>query len=198
MPESRAARLRIVTAVLVVVMAAGPGRSLAATPVDVQRSTLTVSVFKSGLFSVFADNHTIRASIAAGSISEDEPLSVSVTIRSTDLEVLDPGLPADRRAAVQKRMLGPEVLDAERFPEITFASTAIEPAGAGRWTVSGGLTIHGQTRIVTFPVTREEGAYRGSVRIRQRAFGITPVAVAGGTVKVKDELKIDFAIVPAR
>ena len=28
----------------------------------------------------------------------------------------------------------------------------------------------------------------------QREFGITPVSVAGGTVKVKDELKIDFDV----
>lgn len=30
--------------------------------------------------------------------------------------------------------------------------------------------------------------------LKQRDFGITPVTVAGGTVKVKDELKIDLDI----
>jgi hypothetical protein len=31
--------------------------------------------------------------------------------------------------------------------------------------------------------------------LRQTDYGIAPISVAGGTVKVKDELKIDFDIV---
>ena len=50
-------------------------------PINTERSTLTVLVFKSGLFSAFADNHVISAPIAAGSISEDSPLSIDVTVR---------------------------------------------------------------------------------------------------------------------
>ena len=36
--------------------------------------------------------------------------------------------------------------------------------------------------------------YAGSVKLKQRDFGITPVTAGGGTVKVKDELRLDFAI----
>ena len=32
--------------------------------------------------------------------------------------------------------------------------------------------------------------------IKQRDYGITPISIAGGTVKVKDELAIEFEIVP--
>jgi hypothetical protein len=39
------------------------------------------------------------------------------------------------------------------------------------------------------------GTYRGEVDIRQRDFGIEPIKVAGGVVKVKDELKVQFEIV---
>jgi hypothetical protein len=31
--------------------------------------------------------------------------------------------------------------------------------------------------------------------LRQKDFGITPVSVAGGSVKVKDEVRIEFEIV---
>jgi polyisoprenoid-binding protein YceI len=109
--------------------------------------------------------------------------------------VLDPKLAADKRAEVQARMLGPEVLDTRTFPDITFRSTSIEAAGAGRWTVTGRLTIHGATRPATFPVVRRDGRYRGTVALKQRDFGIEPITVAGGTVKVKDELKVEFDIV---
>jgi polyisoprenoid-binding protein YceI len=162
--------------------------------IDAEHSTLTVFVNKSGLFSAFADNHVIRAPISRGSISESAPLSIEIAVRSADLRVLDPGLAADRRAEVQTRMLGPEVLDVAKFPEISFASTAIEPSGADRWQVTGRLTIRGQERTIAFPAARVSGRYHGEVVIRQHDFGIEPIKVAGGAVKVKDELKVQFDI----
>ena len=47
---------------------------------------------------------------------------------------------------------------------------------------------------VTVTVKDQGGHYVGSARIKQTEFGIKPVKVAGGTVKVKDELHIDFDI----
>jgi polyisoprenoid-binding protein YceI len=165
-----------------------------ATAIDVTRSQLTVSVYKSGLFSAFADNHLIRAPIAEGSLSAAAPLSVTMMVRARDLEVVDPALAADKRREVQARMLGPEVLDVETYPQITFSSTAVQSAGADRWKVEGDLALHGKTGRVSFDATFSQGAYRGSVRIRQRDFGITPISIAGGTVKVKDEVLIEFVI----
>src|SRR6185295_5548033 len=78
-------------------------------PVDIDHSTLTVFVYKAGLFSAFADDHVISAPVAAGSISEEAPLAVQVSIASASLKVLDPNLSASRRADVQMRMLGREV-----------------------------------------------------------------------------------------
>jgi polyisoprenoid-binding protein YceI len=128
-------------------------------------------------------------------MSEEAPLAIELAVRTADLRVLDPDLAADKRAEVQSRMLGPEVLDTARFAAIAFASTAIEPAGSDRWRVTGHLTIRGQARTITFAVARVNGRYRGEVAIKQRDFGIEPIRVAGGTVKVKDELKIQFDIV---
>jgi hypothetical protein len=166
-----------------------------ATAIDVTRSQLTVSVYKSGVFSAFADNHKIRAPIAQGSLSAAAPLSVTMVVRARELEVLDPELAADKRREVQTRMLGPEVLDVDTYPQITFSSTAVQSAGANRWKLEGDLALHGKTGHVAFDATLSQGAYRGSVRIRQRDFGITPISIAGGTVKVKDEVLIEFVIV---
>ena len=184
--------------VLTVVNICAAGRVEAETrPIDAEHSTLTVLAYKSGLFSAFADDHLISAPIASGSIAEEAPLGIELAIRSADLRVLDPNLAPGRRAEVQARMLGSEVLDVTRFSDITFASTAIEPAGGDRWKVAGRLTIRGQARVVTFSVVRLKGRYRGDVLIKQRDFGIEPISIAGGTVKVKDELKIQFEIVAA-
>jgi hypothetical protein len=162
--------------------------------INVEQSTLTVYVYKSGLFSAFADNHIIKAPVIRGTISKDPPLGIEVGVRSADLRVLDPELSADKRADVQARMVSADVLDVSKFPDITFTSTVIEAAGDNHWNVTGRLTIHGQTRSINFPVARADGRYRGEVAIKQRDFGIEPIRIAGGAVKVKDELKVQFDI----
>jgi len=167
-------------------------------PIDVHRSKLTVFVYKSGLFSAFADNHVINAPIASGTITTAPSPAIELVVNAAELVPLDPDLDAAKRTEVRTRMLGGEVLDTAKFPTIKFESTAIEPAGTDRWKVSGRLTIHGVTRAVTFPVARSDGRYRGETRIRQTDFGIKPIRIAGGTVSVKDELKIEFEIAEAK
>ncbi len=161
---------------------------------DTERSTLTVRVFKAGLFSFAAHNHEIRAPITSGSLTESEAPAVELSADARQLQVLDPQLSADKRAEVQKTMHSAEVLDSQQFPEIRFRSTSVEKAGEGNWTVRGQLTLHGQTQPVLVSVTGSGGHYRGSCTFKQRTFGIQPVSIAGGTIKVKDEVKIEFEI----
>lgn len=162
--------------------------------IDVDRSSILIHVSKSGLFSFAGDNHEIRAPIAAGSVHEAAK-SVELKVDASKLIVLDPSLSLAKRAQVQQEMLGPHVLDPARYPEIRFRSTQVEQVKPGEWNVRGDLSLHGQTRPVTVHVTSASGHYRGTAAFKQTEFGITPVSVAGGTVKVKDELKIEFDIV---
>jgi polyisoprenoid-binding protein YceI len=60
--------------------------------------------------------------------------------------------------------------------------------------VHGNLTLHGRERPVSFEVVLKEDHYRGSLPLKQTDFGMKPVTVAGGTVKVKDDVKIEFEI----
>jgi len=163
--------------------------------IDAQRSTITIHVFKSGLFRAFADNHLIQGPVAAGVIDDSAAPKVHLVINADRLRVLDPGLSPGDREHVQARMLGGEVLDRARFPEIRFQSKIVERADADGWLVRGDLELHGQVHQVAVKVTREHGHYTGRTTLRQTDFGITPVSVAGGTVKVKDEITIDFDIV---
>ena len=189
-------RSSVALALWTLAAAAAPGTETR--PIDIERSTLTVFVYKSGLFSAFADDHVIRAPIAGGFVSPDAPPGVQVSVRSADLKVLDPGLAGGKRAEVQARMLGPEVLDTAKYPDIVFTSMAIQSVGTDRWTVTGRLTIHGVTRQTSFSVAQQAGRYRGTAVLKQRDFGIEPISVVGGTVKVKDELKVEFDIVTQR
>jgi len=166
--------------------------------IDVQRSVMKVYAYKSGLFSVFAHNHEILAPIAAGAVEESKNPSVELRVETVRMQVLDPKVSDKDRAEIQRTMLGSDVLDAARYPEIRFQSSTVETKGVGRWTVRGNLELHGQTRPVTFDVSSENGSYRGSVRLKQSQFGIKPISLVGGTVKVKDEIQIEFEIVLAQ
>ena len=47
------------------------------------------------------------------------------------------------------------------------------------------------------PVAWQDGKYTGSLSLKQTDYGITPVKIAGGVVRVKGEITIEFSIVSA-
>jgi polyisoprenoid-binding protein YceI len=162
--------------------------------IDVAKSVLTVRVYKTGLFSAFAHDHEIRAPIQKGTFDEQKR-SVEFQVDSRELKVLDPDGSDSERSQVQQTMLGPKVLDSDHLREIRFRSTSIEAAATSEWAVAGDLTLHGQTHAVKAEVEGANGHYRGSAKLRQTEFGITPVTIGGGSIKVKNDVRIEFDIV---
>jgi polyisoprenoid-binding protein YceI len=164
-----------------------------AADVDPDHSSIVVKVEKTGLFSGFAHNHTIRASIASGQL-DPAKRTVEFTISTKKMKVEDEGVKASENTEIEQTMKSEKVLDVERFPEIRFQSTSISEQGSGRYQVRGDLTLHGTTRPVEFPVAFAGSHYTGTVKLKQTNFGIAPVSIAGGTVKVKDVIEIVFDI----
>jgi polyisoprenoid-binding protein YceI len=161
-----------------------------------RKSTITIHVAKSGFFSAFGHNHTVSAPIARLAVDEKSKTAM-ITVLTKEMKVMDPEVSAKDRAEIQATMLGPKVLDAQKFPEIKFTSSRIEATESGRFRVSGSLQLHGVTRELSFPVTGTAEHYLGKAKLKQTDFGIQPVSVGGGTVKVKDEIQIDFDVYPA-
>jgi polyisoprenoid-binding protein YceI len=162
--------------------------------IDAAHSKITIHVYKAGLFSGLAHDHEIEAPIESGEVNDSESPSVEVRVSSSKLRVLDPEASDGTRAKIQSAMQGAEVLDVARFPQIHFQSTAVEPNGTDHWVVHGNLDLHGQTHPVSVDVILKDGLYRGTAVLKQTQFGITPVKIAGGTVKVKDEVKLEFSV----
>jgi polyisoprenoid-binding protein YceI len=165
--------------------------------IDTEKSVMTVRVYKAGVFSALGHNHEIAAPIARG-WADTTAHRVEVYAKASALRVRDAEVSDQDRAGIQNTMLGPEVLDAERYPEVLFRSTEAESAGADSWSIRGDLTLHGQTRPVTVELREAAGHYLGTSRFKQTDFGIKPVRVAGGAVRVKDEVRIEFDIQLAR
>jgi polyisoprenoid-binding protein YceI len=172
--------------------AANPVRS-----VDVEHSWMRVHVGKEGLFAFAGDEHQVNVPIASGSLDEERK-SVELTIDAEKMRVLDP---PSRRDKVQANMLGPQVLDVKKYPTISFRSTSVivsaqaEESAPKLWIFKGDLTLHGQTHSISVTTERfDANHFTGSARFKQSEFGITPIRVAAGAVRVKDYVDITFDI----
>jgi YceI-like protein len=195
--DARSLSVPVVAGVLSLFQAFAASGSAKGQPIDSQSSTITVRVFKSGLFRAFADNHVVQAPVAEGSVEDSATPHVELVVDASQMRVLDPNLSPKDRDDVQARLLGPEVLDTNRFAQIRFRSIAVKPLEKDRWLVRGDLELHGQIHPISIRVARENGHYKGSTPLRQTEFGITPISIAGGTVRVKDEVTVEFDIVTA-
>jgi polyisoprenoid-binding protein YceI len=161
--------------------------------IDPAHSTMTIHVGKAGIFSAAGHEHTVSAPIAEGGIDDSQAGHVWLRVETARMTVLPEKDQEEVQSTMQK-----SVLESPKFPEIRFESTSIHKVENGKWTVTGNLTLHGKTTSITVEVHNDSGAYLGEARSRQTQFGIRPVSAAGGTVKVKDELKIEFVIVASK
>lgn len=161
-----------------------------------------IHVGTAGLFGAFAHDHLIEAQKVEGCANVDSKdirkSSIKLTFTTAGIRVIDPKESAKDRAEVQKTM-ETEVLRITEFPRVTFESTAIEQAGADQFRVHGNLTIRGKTQPAAISLTFKrlgDGTYRsaGKYSFKQSSFGIKPIQLAGGTVKVKDELQTEFEL----
>jgi polyisoprenoid-binding protein YceI len=166
-------------------------------PIDVEYSKIRIHVGKAGLFSAAGHEHWVAAPIADGNMDEAPPARITFRVDARKLKVEeDNSLSAEKQAEVQRTMQT-QVLESEGYPEISFRSTSIQETTANTWAVRGDLILHGQTRPITTTVQKQQNAYVGHCLLKQTDFGIHPVRVGGGMVKVKDQLDIEFSIVPS-
>lgn len=168
------------------------------THIDPSRSTIVIHVGKAGLLSAAAHNHLIDAPIASGVLSETGTPHIEFTVNAAQLAVRpDPAVDEKSQATIQSDM-EEMTLETKKFPTISFRSSKVESAGEGRWTVTGDLTLHGVTHSVTLAVNRAGASYATHTVLKQTDFGIKPISLGGGMIKVKNEVEIDFRIVPGR
>jgi len=77
--------------------------------------------------------------------AKPEAASVEFSVRTASIDTSNEGRDKDLRGA--------NFFDVEKFPEITFKSTRVRPAGKDRYDVTGTLTMHGVAKEVTLPVS---------------------------------------------
>jgi hypothetical protein len=137
---------------------------------------------------------------AAATVSADLDLG-SLEVREGSGGAL-PLTDRDRRE-IKKQMGG--ILGATTA---TFASTRVIPAasgsgsggsgsgsGSGDGAVEGTVTLNGKTQPARLQVTAAgDGQYRGSATLTQTGFGVKPYSGFFGTLKLKDEVTLEFQL----
>lgn len=162
--------------------------------IDTQRSTITIHVGKSGLLSAAAHDHTIDAPIASGNILESGTPRVAFRVETAKMRVKpDPKVDAKDHATIQTHM-EELVLETKKFPEIAFRSTSVQKLAADQWKVEGDLSLHGVTKAISLTVKQNGDSYATHTVLKQTDYGITPISIGGGMIKVKNELELDFQI----
>ncbi len=170
-------------------------------------SSFWVFVAKAGLFSAFAHDHEIGVKSFTGKIVLPESGagggSLELEVNAASLAVLDKQpSEADKQKIFDS--MHKEVLESAKFPKIAFKSVSVSDlkqtgADAYNLTLNGDLTLKGVTRRIAVPVLLTVNAQQlravGKYTLKQTDFGIKPYSAAGGAVKVKNEVVINFNIV---
>ena len=174
--------------------------------IDAGRSTFNVQAFSTGLLSALGHSPRIAVRDIQGEAQFTEaegPIEAAqlhIKMKAHSLEVTDDISDKDRREI--HRQMYDEVLEVERYPEIVYDCSRVTANGSGASfsaTLNGELSLHGETHPVDVgarvSITGDILKASGQFSISQKEFGIVPVSVAGGAIKLKDEIKCTFNIV---
>ncbi|HKN59570.1 MAG TPA: YceI family protein [Candidatus Acidoferrales bacterium] len=172
---------------------------------DAKASQLTIHAFASGLVAVVAHNPRFgvrdfsgEAAFVSGTLAQ---ASIRLSIKANSLSLIDEVSEYDLREI--QRVTFDEVLESKTFPEIVFESSRVTVAKVSenlyRATIMGSLMLHGVTHEHNFnaQVVVGEDSLRGygDSTLKQTDYGIQIASIAGGTLKMKDEVKIAFFII---
>jgi polyisoprenoid-binding protein YceI len=132
---------------------------------------------------------------ATADIDPDHPeaSSVEVTISTASVRTNNGIRDNDIRSST--------FLDVEKYPEIKFKSTSVEPSGADHYKLTGDLTIKETTHPVVLDMVRygefnDPGrmghriAYGATAKINRKDFGLSFSMVLDGRLVVSEEIQI--------
>jgi polyisoprenoid-binding protein YceI len=171
---------------------------------DTRASQFAVQVFSGGLLSAFGHSPIIAIRDFSGEaeVNPDDldRSSLKLTINPASLTVKDDISDKDRRE--MERTMQENILETSAYPDIVYecSNLAATKIDEGRYSVilNGELTLHGVTRSQSVParVVVAEDSVRafGTFSLLQTDYYLKLASVAGGALKVKDELKFSFNI----
>jgi polyisoprenoid-binding protein YceI len=123
-------------------------------------------------------------------LSDGKPESGRVKVR------LDANSLYSDNAKLTRHLKSADFFDVEKYPNVTFTSTSVEPTSAGNYSITGDLNLHGVTKSVSFPAKLRvsAGALEGEAEFsfNRRDFGINYAGMANDLIR--DEVLVRLSI----
>jgi hypothetical protein len=181
--------------------------------IDPDASVVTMLVRRGGKLSTFGHVHVVTSADETGRVwfgTTPDLSGFEVRVPVDAFVVDEPAaraaagpefaakVPDDARASTRRNMLGPDVLDAARYPEIVVGSAGPLPNAAPSQ-VAARIVVRGAMVEREVPVTARVNAdsvtAHGNFAILQSELGIEPFSIMGGAIAVADEVEVRFDIV---
>lgn len=134
-----------------------------------------------------------------GYFDADNPTSshLQLTIQAASIDT--------RNADRDGHLKGNDFFDMETYPEITFASTAVDQVDAENYRVTGDLTIKGVTKPVTVdfeyngtavdPYGNTRVGFEGKTTVNRKDWGVSwNAALDAGGVLVSEKVTLEFEV----
>ncbi|MGH3159039.1 MAG: YceI family protein [Streptosporangiaceae bacterium] len=165
------------------------------------RDRLVLHTARDGMAASAGHDLTIEVTRWSGQLTVGEdatPTALDVKIDMTSLTVregtggLKPLTDRDRRDIASSAR---KVLGADRHPEASFSATKFEPGAGGGGTITGTLTLAGQSQPIKLQVSETASdSYHATTQVVQTSFGIKPYGGFFGALKVRDAVDVDVDV----
>jgi polyisoprenoid-binding protein YceI len=103
-----------------------------------------------------------------------------------------------------KHLKSPDFFDVAKFPTLSFTSTKVVAKGGNSFDVTGNLTLHGVTKVVTIPATfrgtvklpkGEKAGFQSTFTLNRLDYGVAwNRAIEGGGAMLGDEVTVNIKI----
>jgi polyisoprenoid-binding protein YceI len=84
-----------------------------------------------------------------------------------------------------------DVLEADRYPDITFTSTRVDATATGA-TVEGELTVRDRSEALIVRLHTKNDRVLGEATVEQTRWGIKPYSAFMGALKLADDVGVEF------
>jgi polyisoprenoid-binding protein YceI len=174
--------------------AAQPAPTPATFAINAQNSKIEftgskTSTHHDGEFTAFSGSVSVPGAIEKG--------QVSVDIDTSSLVIHDPAL-GPMVDKLMGHLKSPDFFDTAKFAKATFVSSSIAPSASGgsSYTVTGTLTIHGLSKVISFPATITAAGGKldaaATFNINRKDFGMSLLGQPNDPIK--DDVQLRLAV----
>jgi polyisoprenoid-binding protein YceI len=166
-----------------------------------ERGRIVLHTYRDGLAAQAGHDLTIEVGRWSGELTVGEdgsPAGLEARIDMGSLIVREGGggiKPLTDRDRREIAVTARKTLGSDRHPEAAFSAGKFEPGPDGGGTITGTLTLAGQSRPLRLQVTATgQDRYHGTTSVVQSQYGIKPYTGFLGALRVRDAVDVDVDV----